>query len=164
MKVTRGKPYRKGALIISLMIAIAVLTALGATTAIAGNGAVTTRGAFSEFATGTGVYDIGGHATMVRVPSGKTIVSVHVTGLMPNTTYGVHVHNMPCSVNDGGGHYQNVVGGPADSINEIWPAFTANAAGIGNGKAKNDFIARPEAQSIVVHAPGGARIACADLS
>jgi hypothetical protein len=41
--------------------------------------------------------------------------------------------------------------------------FHTYAAGIGNGYAANPFTARPEAQAVVIHAPGGARIACADL-
>jgi Cu-Zn family superoxide dismutase len=160
-KMNKFKCNRTLSLTIGMVLVLAAITTLAATAAIAGNGAMTTSGTFSEFPLGDG--DIDGHATMVRVPSGKTIVSVHVTGLMANTTYGSHVHNAPCSTG-GGGHYQDVVGGPVDNVNEIWPAFSTNAAGIGNGKAMNGFIARPEAQSVVIHAPGGARIACADLS
>jgi hypothetical protein len=73
------------------------------------------------------------------------------------------VHNAPCAVGNGGGHYQHVVGGPVDVANEIWPGFTTNASGHGNGHAANDFWARPEAQSVVIHDTDGARIACADL-
>jgi Cu-Zn family superoxide dismutase len=100
---------------------------------------------------------------MVRTAEGKTIVSVHAVGLLPNTAYGVHVHNKPCGDSLGGGHYQDVVGGAVDAVNEIWPLFTTNAAGIGSGTAINQFLARPEAQAVVIHAPGGARIACVDL-
>jgi hypothetical protein len=73
------------------------------------------------------------------------------------------VHNKACSDSNGGGHYQNVVGGAVDSSNEIWPAFTTNAAGIGNGWATHAFYARPVAQSVVIHDTDGKRIACADL-
>jgi hypothetical protein len=62
-----------------------------------------------------------------------------------------------------GGHYQEIVGGPVDPTNEIWPLFTSDEEGVGNGKAVHAFTARPEAQAVVIHAPGGARIACADL-
>jgi hypothetical protein len=128
------------------------------------SGGEVTRGDFQTYASGPGLgYDISGHARMTRTADGKTIVSVHAVGLLPDTDYGVHVHNKACSDNNGGGHYQNVVGGAVDAINEIWPLFTTNAAGIGNGYASNDFHARPEAQAVVIHAPGGARIACADL-
>ena len=45
----------------------------------------------------------------------------------------------------------------------IWPAFTTNDGGVGNGKATAAWVARPDARSVVIHAPGGAKIACADL-
>ena len=93
----------------------------------------------------------------------KTIISVHAEGLLPDTAYEVHMHNKACGDNNGGGHYQDVVGGPVDAANEIWPLFTSNAAGIGNGYASNGLTARPEARAVVIHAPGGARIACADF-
>jgi hypothetical protein len=51
-----------------------------------------------------------------------------------------------------------------DDVNEIFPGLTTNPDGIGNGKGKNNFVVRPEAQSIVVHDTDGARLACADLS
>jgi hypothetical protein len=88
---------------------------------------------------------------------------VHAAGLAPNTAYPVHVHNSPCGVNNAGGHYQHVLGGVVDRYNEIWPGFTTNRAGLGNGNAEHAFRARPEAQSVVIHDTDGARIACADL-
>ena len=145
------------------LVTALIIIAMAAPGAAAG--AQVTRGEFHTFAAGLERgFDISGHATMRRTSSGKTIVNVHLTGLASNTTYGSHVHNAACDVNDGGGHYQDVVGGPADPVNEIWPGFTTNSAGVGNGMAKNDFIARPEAQSVVVHDTDGARLACADLS
>ena len=123
-----------------------------------------TSGDFHTYAAGPDLgYDIAGYAHMTRTADGKTIVSVHAVGLLPVTTYGVHVHNKSCSDSNGGGHYQDVVGGTVDAVNEIWPLFTANEAGVGNGYAANEFRARPEAQAVVIHAPSGARIACADL-
>ncbi len=129
-------------------------------------GAQVTRGDFNTFASGAGLgYDISGQAQMIRTADGRTLVNVQLQGLHPFVTYGAHVHNLPCNVNNGGGHYQHVVGGPVDATNEIWPGFTTNAAGQGNGLAVNEFTARPEAQSVVVHDPdaANARIACADL-
>ena len=105
---------------------------------------------------------------MRRIPGegGKTTVTVQVRGLAPNTVYPTHVHNAPCSAaNPGGGHYQQDDTGLVDAVNEMWPVVTTNAAGNGHGKAKHGFWARPEAQSIVVHAPGSlTRLACADLN
>lgn len=131
----------------------------------AGGSAEVTRGDFHAFAAGTEL-DISGHAQMVRTADDRTFVSVHVTGLAPNTTYGAHVHKQGCTNGDADGHFQFVAGtGPTyvNAINEIWPGFTTNAAGIGNGRAMNEGTAGAAAVAVVVHAPGGAKIACADL-
>jgi hypothetical protein len=125
-------------------------------------GAVVTRGDIHAFATGVGL-PITGRAQMVRTPDGKTTVTVHVEGLAANTTFGSHVHQLPCGTSDADGHYKNDPAGPAAPPNEIWPGFTTNDAGVGNGNATVDWTAGATAVSVVVHAPGGAKIACADL-
>lgn len=140
------------ATIVALLFAPSVL-ALGATV---------TRGEINAFAAGAG-QPITGRAQMVRTPDGKTIVTVHLEGLKANTTYGSHVHQLPCGSSDADGHYKYDPAGPAAPPNEIWPGFTTNDAGVGNGNATVDWIAGPTAVSVVVHAPGGAKIACADL-
>ena len=121
-----------------------------------------TRGDFHPFATGVGM-SISGGAQMVRTADGKTTVSVHVEGLAPNTTYPAHVHQLPCGTSDADGHYKNDPAGASAPPNEIWPGFTTNEAGIGNGNATVGWTARSTAVSVVVHAPSGAKIACADL-
>jgi hypothetical protein len=108
--------------------------------------------------------DITGHAQMVRTADGKTIVTVHVTGLLGNVAYGSHVHKAACNDGAADGHYKFDPNGPADSHNEIWPSFTTNEDGVGNGRAVADRTAEPSAMSVVVHAPGGAKIGCADLA
>lgn len=128
----------------------------------AGSSAEVTRGGFHAFAAGTGLA-IAGHAQMVRTADRRTFVSVHVTGLAPNTAYAAHVHRAACGVGDADGHYQFSATGGVNAINEIWPGFTTNAAGIGNGRAMNEGTAGAAAVAVVVHAPGGAKIACADL-
>jgi hypothetical protein len=131
---------------------------------VAANGAQVTSGAFQTYAAGLERgYDITGFAQMVRTANKHTLTFIQVWGLAPYTTCPVHVHNLPCEINDGGGHYQDVVGSPVDNVNEIWPGFTTNVVGHGIGYAANDFIARPEAQSVVIHDGDGARIACANL-
>ena len=125
-------------------------------------GSTVTRGEVHAFAAGVGL-PITGRAQMMRTPDGKTIVTVHVEGLNANTTYGSHVHQLPCGSSDADGHYKYDPAGPAAPPNEIWPGFTTNDAGVGNGNATVDWIAGPTAVSVVVHAPGGAKIACADL-
>ena len=141
-----------GAMSVSIALAPAVLAA----------GSTVTRGDFSAFATAAG-QSITGRAQMVRTADGKTTVSVRVEGLAANTTYGSHVHAAPCAVGDANGHYKNDPAGPAAPPNEIWPGFTTNEAGVGNGNATVDWVAGATAVSVVVHAPGGAKIACADL-
>lgn len=154
------RPFAGGA---AFVLAVLLALAFGLPAPAAANGGQVTRGTFHTFSAGlTRGYAISGHAVMVRTGSEMTLVSVHVAGLAPDTTYPVHVHNAPCSTG-GGGHYQQVIGGPVDAVNEIWPAFTTNAAGMGSGQAMNAFWARPEAQSIVIHDTDGARIACANL-
>ena len=130
--------------------------------AVLAAGATVTRGDLSAFAAGAGLA-ISGRAQMVRTADGKTIVTVHVEGLAANTTYGSHVHQLPCGTSDADGHYKNDPAGPAAPPNEIWPGFTTDDAGIGNGNATVDWTAGAAAVSVVVHAPGGAKIACADL-
>lgn len=154
-------PYRRQLLLIVLL---ALAFALIAATALAATGAQVMTGEFQTFASGLDRgYEISGRAQMVRTAAGSTLTSVQAWGLAPGTAYPVHVHNAPCAVNNAGGHYQHVAGGPVNNINEIWPAFSTDASGHGNGHAANDFTARPEAQSLVIHDTDGARIACADL-
>lgn len=143
------------------VLATAILT-IALVPAAAADGAVVTRGDIHAFATGAGL-DVAGRAQMVRTADGKTIVTVHVTGLAADTTYGAHVHQQACGIGDADGHYRFDPVGPAAPPNEIWPGFTTNAAGVGNGNSIVDAVAGPTAVAVVIHAPGGAKIACADL-
>jgi len=154
----RPRFTRRGGVVI-----LGALTALALVVPASAGGAEVTRGRFHAFAVGTGM-DISGHATMVRTGDGRTFVSVHVEGLAPNTTYASHVHKQACGVGDADGHYQHD-GTAVNDENEIWPGFTTNAAGVGNGKARNDWVAGSSAVSLVVHRPGPPpnKIACADL-
>jgi Cu-Zn family superoxide dismutase len=153
--------------LIPLLMATALLVAM-ASPAAAG-GAEVTAGEFETLPGGVGLgYDITGHAEMRRAPAdgGKTIVTVHLRGLDPNTTYPTHVHNAPCTgTPPGGGHYQHDIGGAVDPVNEIWPAVHTNAAGIGLGMAVHGHWARADAMAIVVHYPADTsiRLACVDL-
>jgi hypothetical protein len=148
-----------------IVLGIWLVLLVGVTAVVAASGGQMTSGQFHTFAAGVERgYDIAGQAVMVRTGNGRTETHVRALGLTANTTYPVHVHNAPCHVNNGGGHYQDVVGGPMNNINEIWPGFTTNASGHGKGHAYNDFTARPEAQAVVIHDIDGARIACADLN
>jgi hypothetical protein len=144
----------------------AVLATLVVAAPVAADGnAQVTKGAFHNLAGGvTAGLTVAGDAVMVRTPGGRTLVVVIAWGLTPKTTYGAHVHKQACSKGDADGHYQFTPGGPADAVNEIWPGFTTNERGIGIGFAQNAALAGPEAVSVVIHAPGGTKLACADLT
>ncbi|HEU4321328.1 MAG TPA: hypothetical protein VFS66_14755 [Acidimicrobiia bacterium] len=125
-----------------------------------------TQGELTTFADGTQLgYEVHGKALMIRTPS-STLVLVTAGDLIPGETYGSHVHNSACGVNNAGGHYSfghQVSGGALDG-SEIWPGpFTANPNGRVFGLAVVGEPAGPQAVSVVIHAPGGAKIACADL-
>jgi Cu-Zn family superoxide dismutase len=143
-------------------ILAAALLSVALVPSAAADAATVTRGEVHAFAAGAGM-ELAGRAQMVRTADGKTIVTVHVTGLAPDTTYGAHVHQQACGVGDADGHYRFEPAGPAAPPNEIWPGFTTDPAGVGNGRASVDGTAGPTAVSVVIHSPGGAKIACADL-
>jgi hypothetical protein len=114
-------------------------------------------------------YDVRGGAIMIRTDrhGGRTSVFVGARGLDPDTVYPVHVHNQPCSATPAGGsHYQDVIGGAVDAVNEIWPTITTDQHGRGTGFAVHDARARSDAMSIVIHYPANTsiRLACADLT
>jgi hypothetical protein len=154
---TQSARSRAAALVAVLGLSAALATAVHA------GGATVTRGDFAAFAAGAGL-EITGQAQMVRTADGRTIVSIHLEGLDPNVTYAAHVHAAACAANSANGHYKFDPAGAAVPPNEIWPGpFTSNDAGIGNGGTIADGTAGPTAVSVVVHAPGGAKIACADL-
>lgn len=145
------------------LVAVIALSAAFAPSALA-DGAIVTRDDFQAFAAGAGL-PITGRAQMVRTADGRTIVSVHLEGLLPNATYGSHVHAAACAVGDADGHYKFDPAGAAAPPNEIWPGpFTTNSAGIGSGDTIAEGTAGFTAVSVVVHAPGGAKVACADLT
>ena len=143
-----------------LLAGAAVIVAFAPT--VLAESANVTRGDLNAFATAAG-QTITGHVQMVRTADGKTLVSLHVEGLLANTAYGSHVHKAACGTSDADGHYKFDPAGAAAPPNEIWLSFTTNAAGIGNSDATAYATAGPNAVSVVVHAPGGAKIACADL-
>ena len=153
-------PRRARRIWIALTVATGLVAALAPSTLSA---STVTRGDIAAFASGAG-QSISGHAQMVRTADGRTIVAIHVEGLAPDTTYASHVHAAPCAVGDADGHYRFDPAGAATPPNEIWPGpFTTNAFGIGNANTIAAGTAGPGAVSVVVHAPGGAKIACADL-
>ena len=160
------KTRRLGLLIVATALVMGGLAA----PAVAATPDEVTKGVFVTLPGGTALgYDITGRAVMRRMTDGggTTTVKVQVQGLDARTVYPAHVHNASCSSTPpGGGHYQHVIGGPVDAVNEMWPAVTTSPAGRGQGSATHGNWARPEAMSIVIHYPPDTsiRLACADLS
>lgn len=150
-------------------LAVAAILVVLMAAPLSAQGARVTTGSLEVFAAGIGHADYGdveGKAVMIRTASGATIVVVTVSGLKPGETYGSHVHKQTCNDNYAGGHYGfgfAVPGGALDG-SEIWPGpFTANSAGRAVGSTVVGATAGSSAVAVVIHAPGGAKIACADL-
>jgi hypothetical protein len=137
------------------------------------------HGSFSTLPAGQAMgLSLDGIAHLKRSGDG-TRAMIHVRGLTPGATYAAHLHNAPCSVNEGGGHYKDNPAGPPVPPNELWlsstanpqAGITANPGGVAHGYGSADWIARDDAQSIVIHyippggtTAGGPKIACADLA
>jgi Cu-Zn family superoxide dismutase len=124
-----------------------------------------------------------GAKVLVAAVSGRrsTVVLV-VAGLLPNRTYGAHVHVRPCGATGAvaGPHYQNVVDPVQPSVdpeyanpaNESWLDFTTGDRGHGRAVSRVGWEFRAgQANSVVIHEratrtePGvagtaGARVAC----
>jgi hypothetical protein len=136
-------------------------------------------GVFRTLPEGTAMgLKIRGVAAITRSSRGTNVYAL-AWGLEPRTTYGAHLHNAPCAPPDlGGGHYMDDPAGLPMPPNELWlsssgdptAGITSNGAGIAFGRGSADWVARPEAQSVVIHhippggtTAGGPKIACADL-
>jgi hypothetical protein len=122
---------------------------------------LTTTGPAIALPDGVGVT---GSATMVRTLAAQTKVSLNVSGLTAGAMYKSHVHNQPCAVENGGGHYvMDPLGTVGVPENEIWLDLTAAGDGTATATVTSPALARAEAQSVVLHSAEGARMACFDL-
>lgn len=145
--------------------AVILMAAFLATPTLATESIQVTRGNFVTYAAGLEEgYTISGQAKMVRSAEGHTTLTVRVQGLAPNISYEVNVHNQACSNQAGGGLYQHEIGGAVDNANKIWQVMTTRSNGYGYSKIVNDFVARSEARSVVIHNTDNMRLACADLN
>lgn len=83
----------------------------------------------------------------------ETRVQLRAFGLPANTTFPAHVHLLPCAPPDkGGGHYQNVPGGPADETNEVHLDFTSDDSGSAVSNADAPFAIRAGgAHAVIIH-------------
>jgi Cu/Zn superoxide dismutase len=162
---------------LTLASATLAIAAIGA--APAGAGPTKDRGTFHTLPDGAAMgLEIEGFATITRSDAGTEVKAV-VRGLEPGTTYAAHLHNAPCSAaNPGGAHYKNDPAGPSMPPNELWlsstddpmAGITANSGGVAHGRGSAGWVARPDAESVVIHfippggtTAGGPKIACADL-
>jgi len=163
----------------ALLVALLALAALALPAAAALGATNVKRGNFTTLPDGEAMgLSIEGFAMIKRSGDGTAVKAV-VRGLEPGTTYAAHLHDAPCSApNPGGGHYKNDPAGPSEPPNELWlsstsdptAGITANPGGVAKGRGSADWVARPEAQSVVIHSippggttAGGPKIACADL-
>jgi len=110
----------------------------------------------------------GARAKLIRASNGTTVTSLSAWGLDSDAAYSAHVHSLPCALG-AGGHYKNDPSGPADSDNEIWPAFTTDSTGVGRSEVTSSFSVRPDAMALVIHdtpnasSGSGEKMLCADL-
>ena len=156
---------RKG---VAGLLVVAALT-LGAAAAASAANQASSHGTFNETQAGAGLgYDIHGSAKMTISTSG-TVVEVNVAGLDPAKDYGSHLHNGTCA-SGVGGHYQDIEGGATAPPNELWLTTSgsilesnrggvAHATGAATWEARTTSTPQTNARSVVVHEPGGARIA-----
>lgn len=140
--------------------------------------AATSTGRFVTLPAGDDLgLEVNGIAVLRRTWDG-TSGRIVVRGLDPGLIYAAHLHNQPCNIGAGGSHYKDVTGGAGAPPNELWfsssddpfEGVTANRGGVARGSGAADWVARPEAQSVVIHqvvsatgTSGGPKIACADL-
>lgn len=108
---------------------------------------------------------LSGTASLTRKVSGVTEVSVTMTGLAPKTTYMAHVHDLPCSSTPpGGGHFKfDKAITEVIETNELWLTLVSDSQGDAGDLTWSANVADASAQSVVVHAGDGSRLACFDL-
>jgi hypothetical protein len=110
------------------------------------------------------VTTLAGQATLQRRMDGATLLTVELTGATPGSAYASHLHALPCSVLDGGGHYKiDPNGADGTEENELWLDLRADAAGALKRTVGIPHLARADAQSVVVHDEASNKLVCADL-
>lgn len=129
-------------------------------------GAELTEGEFVQLDTAPPSYgDVSGTAEMARTDK-ETVVTIRLKGLPSDIEFLAHVHQQPCTEEQGGPHFRYDPDGPPVPPNEIHLPFTSDADGNGLQTAVSMRVAPPEAQAVVVHpaeTPDN-RVVCADLS
>ncbi|GII87426.1 hypothetical protein Ssi03_54160 [Sphaerisporangium siamense] len=157
----------------------------------AGQDPILTLGRFGPYTAGqhATTYDAklvppGAVAAVAYLPGadGHSVVQLRLHGLLPDHSYGAHVHMKPCGAKgeDAGPHYQHKQDPKSPSTdpayanagNEVWLDFTTDAHGDASARAALDWkFTDRHPRSIVIHAehthtgPGragtaGPRLAC----
>jgi superoxide dismutase, Cu-Zn family len=99
----------------------------------------------------------------VRTPHDATVVTLHVRGLLPNTSYGAHAHVNACGSTGAaaGPHYQDQVAPTghatdpayANPDNEVWLDLTTDGEGNGSAQTRVGWWFRAGgANSVILHA------------
>jgi hypothetical protein len=119
------------------------------------------QGQFSAFADApAGDQGIGGSVTVTVSPqANETFINFDLEGIADVSSYVAHVHELPCEVDKGGGHYKiDTTIATEMEENEIWPDLAIQ-------EQTFDHAARYDAQSIVIHRveAGTPKVACANL-
>jgi hypothetical protein len=107
-----------------------------------------------------GDQDVGGSVTVtVSAEDDETFINFDLEGLDETATYGAHVHELPCEVDDAGAHYKrDITVEEEQEDNEIWPDPAMQEQSF-------PHALRYDAQSVVIHRveAGSPRVACANL-
>lgn len=106
-------------------------------------------------------------AVMTREQDQSMRFELTVSGLTEHSAYPTHVHNLPCALQSGGGHYKiDPAVTTTEQSNEVWLNFTAGHGGAGTFKSRASTLLRADARSIVIHdaATATTRLACIDLA
>lgn len=118
-----------------------------------------------------------------------TTVSLDVRGMLPDRTYGAHLHAKPCGATGtaAGPHYQHrtdpaasasppsVDPAYANPRNEVWLDVMTDSQGVGMSRSEQQWLFTTKPKSLVIHAkktetaPGragtaGDRVACLTVS
>jgi hypothetical protein len=104
--------------------------------------------------------DIGGSVSItVSVEDDETFINLDLEGLDEAASYRAYVHELPCEVNEAGGHYKrDTTVEDEDEDNEIWPDLDQQ-------EQTFSHALRYDAQSMVLYrvADSEQRVACANL-
>jgi Cu-Zn family superoxide dismutase len=174
-------PARRRTAALAVAAAGAALVVVAATVpAGAATGPVDAGGTFAlpAAATTAFTYDVGQVPVGARVEvhavptgGGRTVVTLHAWGLLPDETYGAHAHYLPCGATGAaaGAHYQDLadpaVNGSltaastnpvfANPDNEVWLDLETNPAGNGRAQTVVPWSFRPTAssgpRSVILH-------------